>query len=450
MSELPAALRPAWAEAVARIEAGRAADALPGLARLARAAPEFAPVWNDLGVALRRCGDPAAAEAAIRRGLALPGGDTEAAFSNLGNVLRDRGRFAEAEAAFAAALARGGSPGTRYNAALLLRDRGRAAEALAMLAPALAARPDDPAWTWDAALMLLQAGDWPRGFAAYEARWRLKGVTPPRTGRPWWTGEPRRGRTLLVVGEQGMGDVIQFARFLPSVPDDGPVVLAVRRPLVRLLRAAPALARVAVTEASATPPPHDLLLPVMSLPRVLGATPDTLPPPLDFRVPEALLARAAAHLPPRDGRRRTGVVWAGSAGHRNDANRSAGLAAFLPLCADVRRVLLSLQVGPRAADLARPGYAGFLADLAPAIDDFLDTAAFLRQIDDLIAVDTGIVHLAGSLGVPTTVLLPEACDWRWGAGTDATPWYASVRLARQRRQGDWASALAAATRADTT
>lgn len=445
MSGLPAELAPVWAASVALMEAGRAAEALPQLARLARAAPEYPPVWNNLGIALRRGGDPAAAEAAIRRGLACPGGDTEAAWSNLGNVLRDQGRFDDAEAAYAAALARGGAPGTRYNAALLQRDRGRVAEALALIRPALAARPDDPAWLWDYALMLLQAGDWRRGFAAYEARWGLKGVVRPDTGRPWWDGGPRRGRTLLVAGEQGMGDVIQFARFLPLVPRDGPLVLAVRKPLVRLLRAAPALAHVAVVEAAAAPPPHDLLLPIMSLPRVLGATPEAMPPPLAFAVPEALLERAAGAFPPRDGRRRTGIVWAGSAGHRNDANRSAGLQAFLPLCADSRRQVWSFQVGPRAADLARPGYAGFLGDLSPAIDDFLDTAAFLRQIDELIAVDTGIVHLAGSLGVPTAVLLPEACDWRWGAGAAATPWYPSLRLARQRRQGDWASALAAAT-----
>lgn len=448
MTPLPAALESVWAACVGLLEAGRAAEALPELARLARVVPDFPPVWNNLGIALRRGGDPAAAEAAIRRGLASPGGETEAAFSNLGNVLRDQGRFDEAEAAYDAALARGGAPGTRYNAALLQRDRGRVAEALALIAPALAARPDDPAWRWDHALMLLQAGDWRRGFAAYEARWALPGMCRPETGRPWWEGAPRGGRTLLVVGEQGMGDVIQFARFLPLVADDGPIVLAVRKPLVRLLRAVPALAHVRVVEAAAAPPAHDLLLPLLSLPRVLGATPEALPPPLAFAVPEAALERAAAHLGPRDRRRRTGVVWAGSAGHRNDANRSAGIKAFLPLCADPGRSLWSFQVGPRAADLA-PGAAGFLADLSPAIDDFLDTAAFLRQIDDLIAVDTGIVHLAGSLGVPTTVLLPEAADWRWGADAAATPWYASLRLARQRRQGDWASALAEAMRERT-
>lgn len=448
MIPLPEALRPAWAETVALLEAGRIAEALAGLARLAQAAPGYPPVWNNLGIALRRSGDPAAAETAIRRGLGLAGGDTEAALSNLGNVLRDQGRLAEAEEAFRAALDKGGSPGTRYNAALLLRDRGRVAEALELLTPVLASRPDDPAWMWDYALMLLQAGDWPRGFAAYEARWALKGMQRPRTGRPWWEGEPLDGRRLLILGEQGMGDVIQFARFLPLIPAGGQVTIAVRKPLVRLLRAAPALARMAVVEAAAQPPAHDCLLPIMSLPRVLGATPERLPPPLEFQVPADLAARAAARLGPRTGRRRTAIVWAGSAGHRNDANRSAGLRAFLPLCADPGREVHSLQVGPRAADLARPGYAGFLSDLAPAIDDFLDTAAFLRQIDELIAVDTGVVHLAGSLGVPTAVLLPEACDWRWGATAATTPWYASLRLARQSRQGDWASALAAATRAD--
>lgn len=440
---MTAAPHPAgWDAAIALLGAGRLDEAAVALGGIVRADPGHAPAWNNLGIALRRLRRFNLAEAALRRGLALPEGDTEGAWSNLGNVLRDQGRFDEAEAAFAAAIRAGGSAGTRYNAALLLRDRGRLDEALAMIAPAVAADPANPRYAWDLALMLLQAGDWGRGFAAYEARWRLPGVARPASEQPWWQGEPLAGRTLLLVGEQGMGDAIQFARFIPQIRrDGGRIILAVRKPLLRLMQAAPALADVAVVEATAELPAHDLLLPLMSLPRVLGATPETLPPPLGFGVGDSARAAASARFSPRAGRRRVGLVWAGSAGHRNDRNRSARFESFLPLLADPGLDVQSLQIGPRAADAAAAAHAGLIGDLAPAIDDFLDTAAFLLTIDVLVSVDTGIVHLAGSLGVPTVVVVPEACDWRWGIAASDTPWYPSLGLIRQPRQGDWAAAM---------
>ncbi len=442
MTGLGPDLLPLWTHALGLLQAGRDMEAEAALAQLLRAAPSYAPGWTNLGVALRRQGRFGAAEAAARRGLALPGGNGEAGWSNLGNLLRDQGRFAEADDAFRRAVAAGGGHGTRYNRALLLRDQGRLDDALAEIAPALAAEPANPQLQWDHALIRLQAGDWPTGFAAYEARWRLPGVPPPASDRPWWTGEPLAGRTLLLASEQGMGDVIQFARFIPQIPGGGRIVLALRRPLLRLFRTAPALTGVAMVDAAEPLPPHDLVLPLLSLPRVFGATPATLPPPLGFRVPEAMLRAAEARLAPRHGRRRFGLAWAGSSGHRNDRHRSAPLGAFLPLLGHPAWQALSFQVGPRAAEIAAHGLGGLLDDLAPGIDDFLDTAAFLLTIERLVTVDTGIAHLAGSLGVPTSIIVPEACDWRWGVGVSATPWYPSLALVRQPRQGDWEAAVA--------
>lgn len=442
MTRLSPGLAPLWSHALDLLKVGRDMEAQAALAALLRNAPDYAPAWTNLGVALRRQGRFGAAEAAAKRGLALPGGDTEAGWSNLGNLLRDQGRFAAADAAFVRAVAAGGGHGTRYNRALLLRDQGRLDEALAEIAPALAAEPDNAQVAWDHALIRLQAGDWRTGFTAYEARWRLPGVPMPATDRPWWTGEPLSGRTLLLTSEQGMGDVIQFGRFIAQIPQDGRIVLAVRRPLLRLFRAAPALKSLLIVDAAEPLPPHDLVLPVMSLPRVLQATPESLPPPLTFRVPEAMAQAAEARLAPHHGRRRLGLAWAGSSGHRNDRNRSAPLAQLLPLLGNPAWDTLSFQIGPHAAELETHGLVGLVADLAPAIDDFLDTAAFLLTIDRLVTVDTGIAHLAGSLGVPTSVLLPEACDWRWGVGASASPWYPSLTLVRQPRQGDWAAAVA--------
>ncbi|MGE4527993.1 MAG: tetratricopeptide repeat protein [Rhodospirillaceae bacterium] len=443
MSKLPPELQKLWNEAAAALSAGRNAEAAAALQRLLRAAPGYAQAWNNLGVALRRLQRWDAAEAAFSRGIALPGGDSESAWSNLGNALRDGGRFAQAEAAFRQARAKGDSPGTRYNYSLLLRDMNRVEEAAEMLGPIVAADPGNAQYRWDYSLMRLQLGDWEQGFADYEARWSLPGVPALPSDKPRWGGEALAGRTLLILGEQGMGDVIQFARFIPLIePDGGRILLRLRKPLMRLFAQAPALAGVALFCEDDAPPDHDIAIPVGSLPLALGARPQTLPPPLSFAVPDEMVKAAAAAFPPRGGRKRVGLVWAGSPGHRNDRNRSTEPKTFLPLFAHPGVDLYALQVGERAADLGKSGLGALLTDLSGRLTDFLDTAAFLRHLDLLVAVDTGTVHLAGSLGLPTVVATPSAVDWRWGAEGTATPWYASLRLARQPRQGDWAGAMA--------
>ncbi len=250
---------------------------------------------------------------------------------------------------------------------------------------------------------------------------------------------PLAGRTLLLLSEQGMGDAIQFARYAPLIDrDGGSIVMQLRKPLLRLFAAAPALAGVGPVAIDAPLPPHDVVLPMVSLARVLRARPDALPPPLSFAVAEPFLAEAAKAFPPRLGRRRIGIVWAGSPGHSNDRNRSTVLPSFLPLFAHPATDLYSFQIGDRAQDLTTTGFGAMVSDLSSRIGDFLDTAAYLRQIDLLVAVDTSTVHLAGSLGVPTVAMVPHAVDWRWGGAGTTTPWYASLRLARQPAQGVWA------------
>ncbi|MBN2752415.1 MAG: glycosyltransferase family protein [Rhodospirillaceae bacterium] len=443
MKGLPASLAPLWEAATAALTEGRLGDAVGALQRLLRVVPGYAAGWNNLGVALRRLRRWEAAEACFQRGLGLPGGNTESGWSNLGNALRDVGRFVDAEVAFHRALKAGGAVGTQYNYALLLRDMNRVDEAIAVLGPLVAAGHGGGAYRWDYALMLLQKGDWEAGFAAYESRWELSDVPKCASDRPVWRGEPLSGKTLAILSEQGMGDMIQFARFVPAViAMGGHVVMQVRPPLLRLFAQIPALVGVRLVSVTDPLPHHDLMSPVGSLPLVLHARPETLPPPLAFSLPEDQIAAAAKALPPRMGRRRVGIVWAGSPGHRNDRHRSAPLSAFLPLFRHPGLDLYSFQVGARAADLADSGLGVVLTDLSSRLGDFSDTAAYLRQIDVLVAVDTGIVHLAGSLGVPTLVVTPQAVDWRWGGIGTTPPWYASLRIVRQTRQGDWDGAFA--------
>jgi len=181
----------------------------------------------------------------------------------------------------------------------------------------------------------------------------------------------------------------------------------------------------------------------VSLADRLGEVVDTIPDPVAFHVPEKTLAQAESYFSPRKGRQRLGFIWGGSTGHKNDRNRSCRVEDFLPLLSDPRWDAYSFQVGDRAKDLARSGVGVLCSDLSGHISDFFGAAAFLKHIDVFVTVDTGPAHLAGSLGVPTVILTPEAVDWRWGVLQLKTPWYSSVSLAHQKTQGDWESAFAA-------
>jgi len=443
---LPPHLQELWQRIVEAMQVGRIGDAANDLQRLLKVAPGYAPGWNNLGVALRRMQLWEAAEASFRRGLALPGGGTEIAWSNYGNALRDNGRFRDAERAFQNAIKAGdgeGSEGTRYNYSLLLRDMNRLEEALKLIIPIIANNPENGQYQWDYSLMLLQTGNWDKGFPCYENRWKLQGLQAPRTGQPVWNNEDLEDKTLVLLTEQGMGDSIHFSRYIPQIPlKTGKLIIQVRKPLVRLFQMVPELKHAAIVADDQPIPKHDYHLPIGSLPGRVNAKPDAIPAPLTFQVPDTMVQKAAASFPERRGRRRIGFIWAGSPGHKNDRNRSCRIEDFLPLLSNPAWDAYSFQVGPSSKDLGTTGAGALCSDLSGHIYDFLDTAAYLKHIDLLVAVDTGPAHLAGSLGIPTVILTPEAVDWRWGIKQSRTPWYKSVTLIHQDVQGNWPSAFA--------
>jgi hypothetical protein len=278
-------------------------------------------------------------------------------------------------------------------------------------------------------------GDYRRGWAEMEWR-RAKSFAPRRVAAPEWPGGPLAGRSLLVHAEQGLGDTVQFLRFVPHLAGRGAVVhLAVHQPLLRLAEGFPGVASVCFLNGPL--PDTDLSLPLLSLPRLLGVDPTNIPAwPYLAAAPE-LRAAWRERLPP--GRPRIGVVWAGNPGHANDANRSLPLEALAPLLA------LPARFCAVARDLPDPAALERFPELcwpACAVADLSDSAALLAEMDLVITVDTLAAHLAGALGRPTWLLLPFVPDWRWLVGRDDTPWYASVRLFRQTRAGDWAEVVA--------
>jgi len=421
--------------ASAALRSGDFARAESELADIVRLDPASAVAHADLGVLLRRRGLPEAAVACYRRSLALSP-DRAGTLSNLGNALRELGRLAEAEAVLARAVAlEPDGVGFRYNLALLLRDRRRTEEALAMMEALLEREPDNAEIAWDIALTRLYLDDFHRGFAGYEVRDRLPRM--PRRDFPGerWRGDAVAGRTVLLVSEQGFGDALQFARFVPGLARRGArVVLECLPELGDLFASLPGLA--AIVPKGAPPPPYDVWAPMASLPHLLGIALADLPGPCPY-----LSAPPGPRLlPSAPGTRLTaGLVWAGKTIPRD---RSWPLETLLPLLADPSIAWVSLQHGPRGTDLVRLGADRLVADAAPALGSFADTAALMSQLDLIVTIDTATAHLAGALGRPTYVLLRYVSDWRWGNERDDSPWYPTLRLFRQSDPDDFAGPVA--------
>ncbi len=399
--------------------------------------PDLAETWFAQGAALRATGDPGAAITALNRALTL---DPQHARAHLtvGNAYLDRDQFAVAEIHLRRAIRlQPDLPEAHASLGFLLTSAGRLTEAVAACDEAIRLRPDFARAFWNRSFAHLLAGRLAQGWEDYEWRKRHDRFAADFTmlpGDAWpareWRGDTLEGHTVLVRAEQGLGDSIQFARYLPLLAARGArVVLACQRPLIPLMRRLDGLA--AVVDSAGGLPPYDLWVDQMSLPRLFATRLDSIPSPGGYLRTGA--ARAAA-----SPRRRIGLVWAGNPLHHNDSRRSIPFATLAALLALPDIDWISLQVG--AADDDRAG--SIVADPPQDLTDFAATAAAIATLDLVIAVDTSTAHLAGAMGRPVWVLLPFAPDWRWLRERHDSPWYDSMRLFRQPRAGDWTSVVA--------
>lgn len=388
---------------------GREAEALPLLAHAAAVSSAMAEV-NELGLCLLELDRPAEAADAFRQAAELAA-DRFQPWHNLGNALLDQHQPEAAIAAF---------------------DR------------ALALAPEDAASRVHRAQALLLLGRYAEGFVEYEWRWRLPATLTLRGGltTPLWDGAPLAGRRLLLYAEQGFGDTLQFARFVPMAAQrGGRIILDVPPALHRLLSGLPGAAQVSRQDAPA--PDHDLRLPLMSLPHALGVTVETLPAAPYLPVPDpGPWAGRLAHLSGR----KVGLAWKALAEKRGSALRSAPLAALSPLFALPGISWISLQKDVPAEDRPLPPH---MPDVSGHLGDFADTAALIAGLDLVVTVDTAVAHLAGAMGKPVWVMLPAGCDWRWLMAREDSPWYPTARLFRLTREAGWAGIAAALTRALT-
>ena len=342
-------------------------------------------------------------------------------------VLRGLGRIAEAERELRAAAARdAGSADALAALADLLVNQGRLDEARQTCDAALEREPDHAAARFQRARANFLAGDYAAAWPDYAARRGLASRSARDVTAPAWQGEELAGRSILLYGEQGLGDAIQFARYAPLVARRGAeVVLYVPPRLVTLLRRLPGIA--AMAPADRPPPPTDRACSLMDVPGIWGADVDSIPrdcPYLPAR------RRQPPLLPPAR-QFRVGIVWAGRPTNDLDRRRSCRLADFAPLVELPGTEWVSFQVGPRAAELRAGGWHGLIRDLPKAAVPFDATADALTEVDLVITVDTVLAHLAGAVGRPVWTLLSSASDWRWILGRTDTPWYPTMRLFRQ-------------------
>ena len=416
------------------------AGALACYDRMAALEPEFPAAHNNAGLLLRKMGRPQEAQAAFARAVAIKPFDPRVRFNYLLGR-RDEDTMPEAIACCRRALEQyPDSADVMTNLAVCFHLSGQYEEALSWFERAIARKPDHHEARFNLSLLALVCGDYVRGFEEYEKRWHLLEVQKPRLTQPEWQGEPLDGKTILLHAEQGLGDTIQCLRYVPLVAArGGRVIVRLERTLVRLAAGLPE--KVVITPTSAPLPAFDVWCPMFGLPRIFGTRLDSIPATTPYLGVRAVIAERWRQRLQNLSGLKVGLAWAGSPRHVNDFHRSIDFARLKPIL-DVAGVsFVSLQVGPRGADVAALP-PGTIMAAATELKDFAETAGAILNLDLVIAVDTSVVHLTGALGKPAWVMLPHSPDWRWLRDRADSPWYPSLRLYRQRRRGDWDEVIA--------
>lgn len=458
------AIRPNFADAQLNYgnmlqNAGRLPEAVNAFRRAMALDPQMPEAYNSLGSAMLELGRPDDAVAAYEVAVRLRPGSAMM-MSNLGNAYFDAGRVDDAIASHRRAIAIDPQYAEGHNNLTVgLQELGRFEPAIESVRTSIALKAGYPEAHQNLGMLLLMRGDFAAGWPEYEWRWkRADSAGERKLPAPRWDGSSGTG-TILVHAEQGFGDTLQFARYLPRVKQLGWRVIlecvarqesllsdsAAGLGIDQVISRPPSLKGIPVPPVGVS---YDVHVPMMSLPLTLSdfaiGSPGVAAPPY-------LVANAQRRQRWHQDERLTstrglkvGLVWAGRPQHRADRKRSIPLAALKPL--SIKGVtLFSVQVGPTAAvwgSASGPDVPLPIIDLAPDLHDFADTAALLGELDLLITVDTAAAHLAGGLGRPAWVLLSHVADFRWLLDRSDSPWYPSLRLYRQSTRGDWASVIA--------
>ena len=465
---------------IALLHLGQFERAVWNLEQAARLAPNDASVQGDLGIALERlnrnqealgCFDralalvpnafdmhfhrgvaliqlerPADGLADFERALALDANSSEA-LNNRGVALVQLSRPEEALQSFArAALCRPDYSDSYTNAGNALKGLKRYREALENFDRALSIKPDDVMTIWSKALTKLTLGEFREGWPLYESRLRLAHLQPlqRRFSAPRWSGsESVEHKTVLIHAEQGLGDTIQFCRYVKLLEARGARVILEVQPVLKPLLASLEI-QGSLHSQGEPPPAFDLVCPLMSLPLAFGTEMDQIPAGVPYlNVNEAAARTWKQSLSTMPGLK-VGLHWQGNAATEKQPwlrGRSFALGEAAGLAHLPEVSLISLQKGEGSEQREMVPFKSRIAQLTDPLErgpeEFADTAALVTALDLVITSDTAIAHVAGALGVPVWVVLQFESDWRWMSAREDSPWYPTMRLFRQRRPGDW-------------
>jgi tetratricopeptide (TPR) repeat protein len=429
----------AYKSAVLLHQIGRFEEALAHINRCDDVKPNHAPTLQARARTLYNLNKYGEALADNRRANTLDPGNADTC-NNIGACLQSLGREEEALSWFDQALGRlPDAIEILNNKAFMLGQLQRFDEAFACYDQIKALHPANPTTEWNLALLRLLTGHFEAGWAGRESRWTKTNPFPyPKFSQPVWLGnEPIEGKTILIHVDEGLGDTIQFARYVPMVAARGArVILVVEPPLYSLLAGLSGVWQ-CVRFGDGALPAFDMHCPMGSLPMVFATGLENIPSATSY-LPSPQQARVQVwqqRLGPHDSLR-VGLVWSGNPNHKNDLNRSTSLL-LLSRIFDLDATFVSLQKDVRAGDRALLEQST-IVDLTSDLTDFAETAALVTCLDLVITVDTSVAHLAGALGRPTWILLPWTPDYRWLLDRDDSPWYPTVRLFRQTETRDYA------------
>ncbi|WP_027802022.1 tetratricopeptide repeat protein [Paraburkholderia dilworthii] len=420
---------------------GRFAEALACYRDALQVDPGSAEAHFNSGNAHNAHGEHEAAIASFERALALRH-DYAEAHINLGSAIGKRGDYAGAESHYRRAVAITPNPTNLVCLGGSLGAQGRLDEEETFYREALTRDPHYADAHQNLAWLLLKRGDFKQGWAEFALRWRksdYEALALP--GVAEWRGEPLDGRRLLIVGEQGFGDHFQFLRYAQMLHERGATVdICVREPLLPLAGRVPGVHRAFSGKPEGE---YDFWVPMMSVPSCVGTELSTIPADVPYLFADEAKVKAWHKRLIKTGaaNRKAGLAWAGSPTFGNDRYRSMVLSELHALAGVAKVSWYPLQKGPAHAQLADAPHAFRAHDFSGELNDFEDTAALIMNLDLVIAVDTGVAHLAGALGKPVWLLLPANSDWRWLEARSDSPWYPGMRLFRQKVLGDWAGVV---------
>lgn len=421
-------------------EFGKSADAAASYRKAISLKPDFPEAHNNLGLALHEAELFEEALESYEKALGVKP-NYPAAYLNMGNALRKLGRSDAAAVSFQKAIVlKPELTQAHNNLGNVLMDLDHFEGAAVSYSNAIRHDPDNIGAHKNLGIINLLLGNFDIGWPEYS--WRLleeNSVLKTRVySQAQWDGADLTGKTIFVYSEQGLGDTIQFARYLPMLQERGGRVMFDAPPhMTRLFEDLDGVD--VMVKGNDSIPPFDCHAPLLELPGLFNTSLDTIPVSEAYLSADKDLVDAwGQRLGVRQGYR-IGLVWAGNPSHLNDVNRSIQPELFCPLTEAPGVSAYSLMVG-------RDGEAGrvsgdAITDLAEGLVDFAETAAVIANMDLIISVDTAVVHLAGALGVPIWTLLPFNPDWRWMLDRDDSPWYPSMRLFRQEKRKDWESVL---------